>query len=240
MGEQTMNDDFLTRFRKAPRREFAADLYERINIPMNQPRKFTLKRFSVAVAVCLALATALVFSPSVRAVWTYISREIGGVTYLEEDPAAGPTVTPLPESAVTTVPEDRLTLSEAREKVPFEIHLPTWVPEGFTMSSSVRISYFGDKYTPVEIIWYGNSRPLGGIQLTVGQRVNWLVDLDHLQEVQINGASAGLTGGNWNADTGEWSGDDLTLTWMLGDVMYRLSARGLPVEDLIRMAESIR
>ena len=79
---------------------------------------------------------------------------------------------------------------------------------------------------------------VGGIILTVGQPVQWFVDTDHLQEVQINGQPAGLTGGNWNADSGQWTGDDQTLTWMKGDVMYRLSSR-LPVEDLIRVAESI-
>jgi hypothetical protein len=49
---------------------------------------------------------------------------------------------------------------------------------------------------------------------------------------------AGLTGGNWDADSGQWAGDDQTLTGMKGEVMYRLSSR-LSVEELIRLAESI-
>jgi len=234
-----MNDDFLTHFQKAPRREFVMALYERINVPMKEQRRFTWKRLTVAAALCLALVTALAFSPNARAAWQYIFREIGGVTYLEEDPAVGPTATPLPESAITIVPEDILPLTEAREKVPFEIGLPTWAPEGFVMGTSVRISYFGDRYTPVNITWYGGDPVLGNIILTVGQRVSWVVDLDHLHEVQINGEPAGLTGGGWDADSGQWTGRDLTLTWMRGDVMYILSSPGVPAEDLIRMAESI-
>ena len=234
-----MNDDFFTKFRKTPRREFAAALYERINIPMREQRNFTWKRLTFAAALCLALAAALAFSPIARAAFTYIFREIGGVTYLEEDPAAGPTATPLPESAITIVPEDVLPLSEAREKVSFEISLPTWAPEGFIMGTSVRISYFPGRYTPVNITWSGNDPVLGNIVLTVGQRVSWLVDLEHLHEVQINSEPAGLTGGGWDADTGQWTGRDLTLTWMRGDVMYILSSPGVPAEDLIRMAESI-
>jgi hypothetical protein len=234
-----MNDDFLTNYRKTPRREFVAALYERINISMKEQRKFTWKRLTFAAALCLALAAALAFSPNVRAAFTYIFREIGGVTYLEEEPVAGMTVTPLPESAITIVPEDILPLSEARERVSFEISLPTWAPEGFVMGTSVRISYFPDRYTPVYITWSGNDRVLGNIVLTVGQRVSWLVDLDHLQEVQINSEPAGLTGGSWDADTGQWTGRDLTLTWMRGDVMYILNSPGVPAEDLIRMAESI-
>lgn len=229
-----MNDDFLTRFRKPPRRDFAAALYERINRPMNTHRKFPLRRFTFAAAICLALGAALFFSPAARAALEYIVREIGGVTYLEPEVAS----TPLPESQVTIVPEETLSLDQAREKLPFEISLPAWAPEGYTMGTSVRISYF-NQYTPATITWYGSDPVAGPIVLTVGQPVKWMVDLDHLQEVLINGQPAGVTGGNWNADTGEWSGTDVTLMWMHGDVMYRLMSNGASVEDLIRMAESI-
>jgi hypothetical protein len=230
-----MNDDFLTRFRTAPRREFSAALYERINTPMATQLRFSRKRFTFAVAICLALVAALLISPSARAALQYIVREIGGVTYLEEDVPS----TPLPESQVTIVPDETLTLSEAQGKLPYEINLPTWAPEGFTMGTTVRVSYFGEKYTPVYITWYGNDPKVGNIDLIVGQSVGWLVDLDHLQEVEINGQPAGLTGGSWNADTGEWSGSDATLTWMRGDVMYVLSSPGASAGDLIRMAESV-
>ena len=231
-----MNDDFLTRFRKPPPQEFSEALYERIRTEMKPQRHFNVRRMTFAVALGLALIAAFAFSPSARAAFNSLVKQIGGVTFIGPDETADQT--PLPESQVTIVPGDRLPLEQAREKVPFEISLPTWAPEGFTMGTSVWISYFGQNYTPVEITWYGSDPMVGGIILTVGQPVKWLVDTDHLQEVQINGQPAGLTGGNWDADSGQWSGDDQTLTWMKGDVMYRLSAR-LPVEDLIRMAESI-
>ena len=73
----------------------------------------------------------------------------------------------------------------------------------------------------------------------VGQPVQWLVDIDHLEGVQINGEPAGLTGGSWDADSSKWTGTDATLTWKKGDVMYQLSSPGAPVEDLIHMADSI-
>src|ERR1044071_4661170 len=147
-----MNDDFLTQFRKSPSHEFSAALYERINAPMITQKKFPLKRFTFATAVALALVAALTFSPSARARLLYLFKVIGGVTYEQTDDAGSPS-TPVPESQITIVPEDYLSLDEARGKVPFEIHLPTWVPEGSTMIDTVRISYFGPKYTPVEIKW---------------------------------------------------------------------------------------
>jgi hypothetical protein len=232
-----MNDDFLTRFRKPPPREFTEALYERISTEMNSQRNFNLRRITFAAALCLALIAALAFSPAAQAAFNKVVRQIGGVTFLGPDEMEAKQ-TPIPESQITIVPEERLPLSEAQAKLPYAISLPTWVPEGFTMATSVRISYFGTKYTPVEITWSGTDPMVGGIILTVGQPVQWLVDMDHLQEVQINGQPAGLTGGNWDADSGQWTGDDQTLTWMKGDVMYQLSSR-LPVEDLIRVAESI-
>jgi hypothetical protein len=233
-----MNDDFLTRFRKSPSREFSAALYERIKTPMITQKKFPLRRFTFAAALVLALFVALTFSPSARARLLYIFKVIGGVTYEQEDDAGSPG-TPLPESQVTIVPEDYLSLEEARGKVPFEIHLPTWLPDGSTMIDTVRISYFGPRYTPVEIKWTGPDPKLGYIILSVGQPVHWEVDLEHVQAVKINGQPAGLTGGDWDADTGQWSADDLTLTWLRGDVQYRLSYRGDSADTLIRMAESI-
>ena len=232
-----MNDDFLTRFRKPPREEFSEALYERISTEMKAPRRFNIRRLMFAAALSLALMAALGFSPAAQAALNRVVREIGGVTFVGPDEAEA-NATPVPESQITLVPEERLSLAEAQAKLSYPISLPTWVPDGFKMSTSVRISYFGPKYTPVEILWHGTDPVVGGMMLDIGQPVQWLVDTDHVQEVRINGQPAGLTGGNWDADSGQWSGDDQTLTWMKGDVQYRLSGR-LPLEDLIRVAESI-
>ena len=236
-----MNEDFLTKFRKPPRRDFAAALYKRINIPMNEQRKFTWTRLTFAAALSLALAAALAFSPNVRAALSYIFLEIGGVTYIEEDPGAGPTATPLPESAITIVPQETLPLAEAREKFPFEISLPAWVPDGYVMTPSVRLSHFPGDLTFVEISWWGPNYADGPIILSISRPVKWEVDLDHVQEVQINGQAAGLIGGGWDADTGKWDTvqHNLTLTWLRGDTMYLLRSPGITAEEIIQVAESI-
>ena len=232
-----MNDNFLTRFRKPPRREFSEALYERITSDMNTQPNFKFRRLTFAAAIGLALIAALAFSPSAQAAISGLVRQIGGVTFFGPDETEA-NQTAVPESEITVVPDERLSFADAQAKLPYPISLPTWVPDGFEMSSLVRITYFGSKYTPTEITWSGSDMMVGNIILTVGQPVDWLVDTDHLQEVEINGQPGGLTSGNWDADNGQWGGNDQTLTWMKGDVQYRLSAR-LPVEDLIRIAESI-
>lgn len=238
-----MNDDFLIRFRKPPRREFAAALYQRINAPMNTQRNFRLRRFTFAAALGVALIAALLVSPAARAAFNGLIRQIGGITYLE--PEQDPDQRPLREDEVTLVPEERLSLEQARTRVAFDIQLPTWTPEGYSMSPTVRVSYFPHETLGtnpfVYITWIKSTNGGGQIELAVSQPVNWVIDLDHLQEVQINGQPAGLTGGSWNYDTGAWdtTHNDLTLTWMHHDVMYLLRSSGTLVEDLIRMAESI-
>ena len=239
-----MSDEFLTRFRKAPPREFAAELYLRINSTMITQRKSLFRRVTFATAISLALFAALALSPSARAAFNGLFRQIGGVTYLE--PEEDPNQRPLSESEITIVPEERLPLEQARTRVPFDILLPEWTPEGYTMSQTVRITYFPYRPTNgtnpfVYITWFNSQASSGQIELVVSQPVNWVVDLDHLQEVEINGQPAGLTGGNWNYDTGGWDTtyNTLTLTWMVGDVMYQLHSSSTTAEELIRIAESI-
>ena len=234
-----MNDDFLTRYRKSPPRDFSDALYERITIQMNARRIFPSWRLTFAAALSAALIAALMFLPAAPAAFNGLILEIGGITYLEPDETESQ-APPLPESQVTIVPEDILPLVDAQAKVPFAIRLPTWLPDGFVMSNSVRISYFGEKFTPVIITWYGSNPDVGNIELMIGQRVSWLVNTGDVQEVEVNGQPAALIGGTWDVDTNQWqSQSDLTLSWMKGDVMYRLSSAGAAVEDLIRVAESI-
>lgn len=235
-----MNDDFLTRFRKPPRRAFVAQLYNRINTPMNTQRNFTFRRFSFAAAIGLALIAALTFSPSARAALDNLIKQIGGITYIQPEETTD-VATPPPDE-VSRVREERINLSQIQEKVPFEISLPTWVPDGYEVSESVLLRYFNEKFQFATISWWGANFADGPIELMVGQPVNWAMDLAHVEEVQINGQPAGLAKGGWDADTGEWGGSgagNLTLTWMRGDLMYQLRSPGVTPEELIRVAESI-
>lgn len=233
-----MNDDFLTRLRKPPPREFAAELYQRINTSMNTQRNSTFRRFAFAAAICLTLVGALAFSPGVRAAFNHLILEIAGVTYVsEEELKSSVPASPRPE---VITPEDILSIAEAQSELPYEISLPTWTPDGFVLGASVRVSYFENGFTPAIITWYGSDPEIGHIELMIGQRVNWLVDLESVREIQLNGQPAALVGGTWDEETGQWNEEsNLSLTWMRGDAMYKLSAPGLPAADLIRMAESI-
>ena len=113
-----MNDDFFTRYRKSPPREFSEALYKRINVPMNIKRTPSLRRLTFAAALCMALIAALAFSPAARAAFNGLIVEIGGMIFFESERSASQ-ATPLPESQVTLVPEETLPLAEAQAKLPY-------------------------------------------------------------------------------------------------------------------------
>src|SRR5258706_5956713 len=78
----TMNDDFLNKFRKAPRPEFAASLYQRISKPMQTQTKPRTLRFAALTLSLLAVLTATLFlSPSARAFAQSLLRQIGGYAF---------------------------------------------------------------------------------------------------------------------------------------------------------------
>ena len=122
--------------------------------------------------------------------------------------------------------QDAHTRSTALSSLTDEISLPTWAPEGFTLGSVVQVSYFGERLTPAYFTWHGDGTLLGAIGLTVSQPVDWVVDLDHLEEVDVNGEPAGLTRGNWDADSGQWtSGYHANLEARQCDVSIKFAER---------------
>lgn len=233
-----MNDDFLKQ-PKSPRPAFANALFGRINQPVRtRTNSYSLRQAALtAAALSLVAALALAASPTAQAALAQLVKQIGGVTFVEDEQ-------PIASSDVpSTVTEQTLTLDEV-DSLPYPISLPTWLPEGFVLDTNLTVTHFSDSYTPVQIAYWGEA-PQGWstpIYLLIGQNVvNWSVELEHVEEVQINGQAAALTRGAWNADTGEWNEAEggLTLTWTKGDLQYQLMANDVGAETLIKVAESI-
>lgn len=130
------DDDFLSHYRKPPRPEFAAALYERITHPMDtQQKRGPLRRLALVTATLVAICSAtLLFSPAARAAVSDLIREIGGVAYLEMSELP---FTPVSDDAI---PSESMTLEQARTTAPFSFNIPNWVPEGFTRRDEVQFS----------------------------------------------------------------------------------------------------
>ncbi len=97
---------------------------------------------------------------------------------------------------------------------------------------------------PVTIVWRNSD--YGAIFLTeqLASGVGPIqVGKESVQEVKINGQSAALIGGMWDGASGTWRYPNmLTLMWRDGRAAYELcsSASVISIDDLIRMAESLR
>lgn len=243
-----MNDEFLNQFRQQPSERFAKDLYARISQPGKDTTK-SVKQHSFAfrllaigsIALVLVFAALLAASPSARAFVADILREIGGISFTETSQYPGG------DGPVTIVPTQLMTLEEAQAMVPYPIQLPAWVPEGSVRLDPVEVTEFSN-CTMISIRWEivangAAPRGLPTFWLTIlphscgGQ----IVGPDAIEEVNVNNQPAALIKGGWDYDARTWNPDIsfFQLTWKKGE-QYNLSwPSQLPLEDLIRVAESI-
>jgi Domain of unknown function (DUF4367) len=142
MGGIKMNDDFLTQFRKSPRREFTANLYQRINKPM--PKQSALnttlfRRTALAFgALAILLTLTLMLSPSARAFVGDQIRQFGGISLspvdsseYENGAAPQPTI-PAPAEITAELVNDAV---EAAVLAGFTVKTPGYLPEGYTENS---------------------------------------------------------------------------------------------------------
>jgi hypothetical protein len=134
-----MNDDFLTQFRKSPRREFTTELYQRINKPMTKQSVFNsalLRRTALAFsALAFLLTITLLLSPSARAFVGEQIRQFGGITVkpINQSGAVAPQPTEPAPAEITA--ESVKNAAEASELAGFTVLTPGYLPEGYTENS---------------------------------------------------------------------------------------------------------
>lgn len=237
-----MNDQFLQNYRKPPRQAFVQALRRRLEIHQRKAEKmstFHLRPVLLgALTLILALALFFAISPAARAQLQDWIGQVGGVLFTATTryPGGGP---------VTTVDEDLLSIAEARETLPFAINLPTWVPEGYTLRERVTVPHFEDQLARVAIRWSAPEK--AELMLTIEKRPagaenRWVIGDGSLQEITVHGQPAALVRGAWDYDEKQWShAGILTLFWPHDGQTYNLQAHEeyIPIEDLVRIAESI-
>lgn len=209
-----MNDEFMIQFLEKPRPEFAEALYERIS---QQPQSYfarlmgqrlTLRNAAIVFAL-LFLAAACVYAVTDRG-W----RKVGGIWVDVERTYTFDFGTPSQTSEgqnVQSVEPKCLTVEEAKKILRFEIHVPTWAPEGFTFENKIcgidELSDFAGLY------WKGPEKD-SGIQI-MASNLRWFdvsmqkykvgppslglpVAPGSYKEVQVNGQPAVLVRGDWD------------------------------------------
>jgi hypothetical protein len=134
-----MNDDFLKKYRKPPRPQFAAELYERISEPMEtQPKLLYRRRTALAMAsIGLILILAILISPPVRAFADQVLRQIGVFTLVDESARAGAgepvDAPPVPTAEPPAAGQSRRATDAAGagSLAGFTVLAPTYLPDGY-------------------------------------------------------------------------------------------------------------
>jgi hypothetical protein len=184
------------------------------------------------------------FSPAVRAQIETIIRQIGGVNFKETAVYPG-----VPEEEITIIENEVLNgteaqlLEDARQRLGLQFNLPTSLPGRFTLFDDV---VYGSVAGPSAMFRWNDSQSYYVLVLDVqhyNPEVNWVVGENSTQEVQINGQSAALITGGWNADTQAWDEAEgaQVLRWHKNGIEYSLTMFGniLTQEEFIAIAESI-
>ncbi len=241
-----MKDQFLIKYRTAPRREFIHAVREQLQIGRRKTFTFPVQLFRPVKIGLLALGIALVitlaFSPQVRAQVSDWISTIGGVYFTETSDYPGG------NGPVTILPTTSMSLAEAQATLPFAFDLPSWVPQGSILQPEVNVTQVAGIAITVQIQWEvpGQAEPFL-MFLNINQRLDgnppsWLIGQNSVQEIQINEHTAALVRGAWNPVTESWDFTDLmSLMWEDDGLFYMLSATEgyVSVDDLILTAKSI-
>lgn len=210
-----MNDEFLTRYRKTPRAEFAIALYKRIS-QQPQPRF----AFEILHRLVLRNAGAMLALMLFIAACTYVAatqtpyRKVGDIWLTVQKTQK---IEYIPVEMATEVTQEQpvvyecsSTREEAGKVLDFDFLIPTAAPKGFVtdgllcgvgpISDFVSLSWKGDDGKSYIVISIQNLRwyDSGANTYRVGPASIWQpVAPGSYKEVQVNGQPAVLIRGDW-------------------------------------------
>lgn len=252
-----MNDDFLNQFRRAPRKEFASDLYKRISDPMTtypSTRKSTpVRRLAIAFAtLSLVLFVGLAASPAAQARASELLRRIGAITLVdrsgahvaEPEGAAVPTAEPFDGSTVQSAPD----AAAATKLAGFAVLIPTSLPDGYAPAGEWSIAPQASGTIVASFYRGGTGAFLGlnqyrygagdGFDQSVGQN-------EQITDVTVRGVGGVAVSGRLMTDPTDSTGDSALrpsnwLMWEENGVVYSLFSDELSTQQLIDIAEGLK
>jgi hypothetical protein len=233
-----MNEDFLLRFCKAPRPEFGATLYQKISHPVQtRPLAECKLAWRLALPILIVVVLTVMASPRARAQFLHVLQSMGGLWF-----ELTGRVEPVDLTNVTVTPINSGQLDAVRGHAAFQFGVPTWVPEGFVFQD--KVGHASD-YSWVMLGW---NKGLTSLSLLVQKDELYSqsrpVLVGSAQQVEVKHQSAVLIRGNMDLGSGRWNPDarELNLIWRQDKLVYTLTTNNpqMPIQDLIRMAESVK
>jgi hypothetical protein len=254
-----MNDDFLYKYQKAPRREFAAGLYKRISKPMKTTtRTQSLRSFALALSLVMLIGAGFLFSPSTGALADSLVRRFGVFTFVQAPPEPkaisnetyGPQVAgsqqkndaiqdqrdPLKkqpgtgENATATYAQDA---AAASQLAGFAVLAPIYIPDGYTLenaSGEWAVLHENDEVR-TSITYAG---PDESSFLTIEQLQHQPGQSKQVESQQIVDVTVRGQPGAWLPEH-----QKNLLVWEEDGVTYLVVSHGLPLEEVVKVAESL-
>jgi hypothetical protein len=252
-----MHDEFLKRYRRAPRPEFADRLYERIAGPMHtqSPRRAGRLAWLTGATMLASLGFALLLFPPARVFADGIWHQIGAYVLMQTppDPAdkaqmkqeeikAAAAGQPLPDDATkqaalsapapTKVPAAS-TAAEASQQAGFAVLAPSYVPAGYAQDDGYRVAHESEGVTVMTVLvgTEHNGLKLLEFKLADGHAPVPLYWPD-AQALTVRGQPAFMMPGE--------TGSTLSLVWEENGITITLIGEGLTQAEFIKVAEGLR
>lgn len=246
-----MKDDFLYKFQKPPRKEFAAALYKRISQPM-LTKPVILRRLSFAFVILLtALTLTLTFSPTARVLAANFLWQIG-VLNISDRPAGDPVLiaSPSPEQVaqaqatatpITPPSETKPELEIAVAQAGFLPFLTNQLPQGYVLDDIIAAQYLDDQQVPYGWGIFATYRTADGGYLSIhtnrfdGRQQDVPMGGRQITDVEVNGKP-----GVWIEDFPS-SGETIdTLLWEVDGYVLAIQSNQLTLEQVLELAKALR
>lgn len=245
-----MNDEFLKQYRKSPRPEFAEDLYKRISKPMNMQRSILApRRLALAVTTLMAVfVVILVFSPSAKAFANTIFRKIGAIVLIDQSATnpSGLLTSPEPTSPPPTVGPTYYAHSDSEigDFAGFQPSTPTYLPKGYLAQGPWSIVQLDES-----VGVYREYRDASGEHFLIFNPVKHnesayfeqgYGDNEKVTDVTVRGQpGAWITGRLFEVSSGKLIPTNW-LMWAENDVNYTMYSDGLPLDEMVKVAKSLK
>jgi hypothetical protein len=176
---------------------------------------------SVIVSIAFAAQVQAVKGGIVKSI-SYIKNNVFTIEF-SGTPSGKKTVNvqqPKPESELNNQEIKKMTLSEAKEELPFHLFIPGYVPDGYTFSQLTCTKYSFDNTYMVEQTYHRGETGVFVITQTSSQydnfKLNANYDLSHgekIEKLTVMGQEASLVG----------SQENCSITWFNDNFKYTLS-----------------
>jgi len=238
-----MNDDFLTRFRKPPRPEFAAALYQRISKPMQTPMKYpALRRMALILSIFASVPLTVLVFPSARTFAQGVLEQVGGFVFsvgpIDPSQVPGPlTIVRTPDSVSIHITGNTVSTAndpaEAGNLAGFTVLVPAYLPSGYVTGSDWFVIAEGQGTVVTSDYHDAGKNFLFINQWQVGAGDLKPYNREAIVEVTVRGQS-----GVWLPETASPNGNQ-ALVWEENDKTYSLISNALSLDEMLQVAEAL-